>query len=120
MTQDVVDDGGRTSEQLLLDSLRLRRVKELKSELESRGISTRDAFEKEELVQRLYTAKLCASDATAEKKKKKKKRRHYDDNSNETDETINFETTPLQSSLDKIIVPFQYFSLEASKSVAAT
>ena len=122
MAQDD-DDGGKTEQ--LLDSLRSLRVQELKSELESRGISTRDAFEKEELVQRLYTAKLYALDDKSSKKKKKKKRR-YDDN-DEMGETMNTiidikddVTTIPQSSLDEIIVPFQYFSLEASKSVAAT
>ena len=56
MSQDD-DDGGKTEQ--LLDSLRSLRVKELKSELESRGISTRDAFEKEELVRRIHGENIC-------------------------------------------------------------
>ena len=127
MTTD--DDDGRA--QHLLESLRSLRVKELKSELETRGISTRDAFEKEELVQRLYTAKICASNSSnSSKKKKKKKRRQYDDDGDIMSETIHNEiinddiedgdtTIFSQSTPDNIIVPFQYFSLEASKSVAA-
>ena len=128
MTKDD-DNGGRT--QRLLDSLRSLRVKEIKSELESRGISTRDAFEKEELVQRLYTAKISASDDnnSTKKKKKKKKRRQYDGGNEDTNETIENETinddikddvTAMpQSTGDDIVIPFQYFSLEASKPVAA-
>ena len=100
MSQD--DDYGGKTEQLL-DSLRSLRVKELKNELESRGISTRDAFEKEELVRRLYTAKIYASDETI--------------NGTPIKDDV---TTVSQSTPDNIIVPFQYFSLEASKSVAAT
>jgi len=49
---------------LLLDTIRSMRVKELKAELAERRISTADVFEKEELVQRLYNAKL-KSQATA-------------------------------------------------------
>ena len=129
MTQD--GNGGT----LLLESLRSLRVKELKSELDSRGISTRDAFEKEELVQRLYTAKLSASDndsSPKKKKKKKKKPRRYDDeedNINDVSDATNEiyddsykQSDPVQipqSTQDNIIVPFEYFSLEASKSVAA-
>ncbi len=124
------DDGGTT--QQLLESLRSLRVKEIKSELETRGISTRDAFEKEELVQRLYMAKISASDdsnSTMKKKKKKKKRRQYDGDNDDTNETIENETITddikhdvsamPQSTQDNIVIPFQYFSLEASKSVAA-
>lgn len=120
MTKDDDDDGGRT--QQLLESLRSLRVKEIKSELESRGISTRDAFEKEELVQRLYMAKISASDDndSTMKKKKKKKRRQYDgDNDTINDDNKDDFTAMPQSTHDNIIIPFQYFSLEASKSVAS-
>ena len=64
------------------------RVKELKRELESLDVSTRNALEKEELVQRLFVARTSGSGSGGEgeddserskKKKKKKKRRHYED-----------------------------------------
>ena len=42
----------------LLESLRSMRVKELKVELDTLSISTSDVFEKEELVQRLYKARI--------------------------------------------------------------
>jgi len=130
----VAEDGHGESTQQLLDSLRSLRVIELKSDLESRGISTRDVFEKEELVQRLYTAKTCdtSENNNSSSTKKKKKRRRYDDDGgddvmtetiNETNDDIRDDddvaTTVPQSTPDNIIVPFQYFSLEASKSVAA-
>jgi len=41
----------------LLDEIKAMRVKQLKEELVKIGVSTQDAFEKEELVQRLYQAK---------------------------------------------------------------
>lgn len=44
----------------LLGTLRSMRVKELKAELTERKISTADAFEKEELVKRLYEARLTS------------------------------------------------------------
>ena len=44
----------------LLETLRSMRVKELKAELEERKISTADAFEKDELVKRLYDARLSS------------------------------------------------------------
>lgn len=44
----------------LLESIRSMRVKELKAELEERRISTADAFEKEELVKRLYDARVAS------------------------------------------------------------
>ena len=44
----------------LLGTIRSMRVKELKAELEERKISTADAFEKEELVKRLYDARLTS------------------------------------------------------------
>ncbi len=128
MTKDD-DDSGTT--QQLLESLRSLRVKEIKSELDARGISTRDAFEKEELVQRLYMAKVSASDGnnSTMKKKKKKKRRQYDGDNDGINETIENDTITddikhdvsamPQSTQDNIFIPFQYFSLEASKSVAA-
>lgn len=68
-SREVFDDGRRTSFRLfaelssaekddLLATIRSMRVKELKAELEERKISTRDAFEKEELVKRLFDARL--------------------------------------------------------------
>ena len=44
----------------LLDTIKSMRVKELKAELTERKISTADAFEKEELVKRLYEARLAS------------------------------------------------------------
>jgi len=44
----------------LLATIRSMRVKELKAELENRKISTADAFEKEELVKRLYDARITS------------------------------------------------------------
>jgi predicted aspartyl protease len=44
----------------LLDMIKSMRVKELKAELTERKISTADAFEKEELIKRLYNAKLAS------------------------------------------------------------
>ena len=41
-----------------LESLRSMKVKEIKSELDSMRVSTSDVFEKEELVQRLYSARI--------------------------------------------------------------
>jgi predicted aspartyl protease len=41
----------------LLDEIRSMRVKEIQNELQKRQISTRDVFEKEELVQRLFVAR---------------------------------------------------------------
>ena len=42
----------------LLESLRSMRVKEIKSELDSMRVTTSDVFEKEERVQRLYSARI--------------------------------------------------------------
>ncbi|KAL7535375.1 hypothetical protein ACHAXR_011128 [Thalassiosira sp. AJA248-18] len=61
------------------------RVRELKLELESLNVSTQNALEKEELVQRLYNARLSSDSGSSNSgeskqgKKKKKKRRRYDD-----------------------------------------
>ena len=44
----------------LLDTIKSMRVKELKAELTQRKISTADAFEKEELIKRLYEARLAS------------------------------------------------------------
>lgn len=85
------------NQELLLDSLRSMRVKELKFELESLKISTRNALEKEELVQRLYKARIEGEttrsdvidndvDGSGEKKKKKKKRRRYDEDNDDDDD----------------------------------
>ena len=72
-TAPAVDHGKRTAVLLqnkspsssaeqedLLQSIRSMRVKELKAELEERKISTADAFEKEELVKRLYNARVSS------------------------------------------------------------
>ncbi len=148
----------------LINSIRSLRVKQLKDELDSRGISTADVFEKEELVQRLYLARLsrddnddddddsviisssAGDDSSLKKKKKKKKRRIYDDDSNDITKndlisegsskrdnkrdvitphpatessSSSTSSTSSSSASDKIIVPFQYFSLESSTSAVA-
>ena len=102
----------------LINSIRSLRVKQLKDELDSRGISTADVFEKEELVQRLYLAKLSSDnddDDSVIKKKKKKKRRIYDDDNNDVTKKDDL----ISEGSSKIIVPFQYFSLESSTSAVA-
>ena len=45
----------------LLDEIRSMRVKELKAELTKQRIATSDVFDKEELVKRLYDARMAAS-----------------------------------------------------------
>lgn len=52
-------------EEDLLETIRSMRVKELKAELEERRISTADAFEKEELVKRLYDARVASPEPAA-------------------------------------------------------
>ncbi|KAL7448554.1 hypothetical protein ACHAWC_000719, partial [Mediolabrus comicus] len=105
----------------LINSIRSLRVKQLKNELDSRGISTADVFEKEELVQRLYLARLSSDDNDDDdsviKKKKKKKRRINDDDNNDVTKDDDLISEGSRSS--KIIVPFQYFSLESSTSAVA-
>ena len=64
------------TDQGLLDSLRSMRVKDLKVELTSLNVSTQNALEKEELVQRLFKARTTSGQPR--KSKKKKKRRSYD------------------------------------------
>ena len=138
------DSNNNNNNDELINSIRSLRVKQLKNELDSRGISTADVFEKEELVQRLYLARLSSCDDNDDsviRKKKKKKRRIYDNNNDITKsvsisegsskgdnrrDTITPVTTtspsppPSSSSTpDKIIVPFQYFSLESSTSPVA-
>lgn len=53
------DKNNNENTTLLLEELRSMRVKELKAELDQWRISTADAFEKEELVQRLYRVRLA-------------------------------------------------------------
>ncbi|KAL9184763.1 hypothetical protein ACHAXT_012733 [Thalassiosira profunda] len=110
-------------DQQLLESLRSLRVKELKSELESRGVSTRDAFEKEELVQRLYKSRLGGTTSVGDAgaadnpRKKKKKRRTYDDD--DAADTVDDMAATAASGSWTIAAPFVYHELETSKSVAA-
>ncbi|KAL7546348.1 hypothetical protein ACHAWF_009683 [Thalassiosira exigua] len=133
-------DGGAEA----LEALRSMRARELKSELEALGVSTRDALEKEELVRRLFRARTQGTGrgggvgvdgptATATKKKKKKKRRQQDD---EFDDDVgaleDFSTGASDGNLDRnagaaaadggawsIVAPFVYRDLEPSASVAA-
>jgi hypothetical protein len=53
------------TEAVLLEEIRSMRVKEIKTELATFRISTVDAFEKEELVQRLYKARQSESSSSA-------------------------------------------------------
>ena len=129
-----------TNQQQLLESLRSMRVKELKAELESLNVSTQNALEKEELVQRLYSASINSSDSTdgeGTKRKKKKKRRAYEDDAEDTDSgystvsaneqfsestynPMNTAAAPNSSNNGwTITTPFIYHELETSKSVAA-
>lgn len=113
----------------LLESLRSMKVKEIKSELDSMRVSTSDVFEKEELVQRLYSARIMqqqgtktnnvADDRGDELIKKKKRRLHNDDVDNEF---LVEEST--SGSNDgghnwSITTPFTYFQLGPSQQVTA-
>jgi len=107
------------------------RVKELKVELDTLNISTSDVFEKEELVQRLYHARIDGASANViangidiKKKQKKKKRRSYDEDDTSTDDTVNPMTTSSNNSNSNnnswtITTPLIYHDLESSKSVQA-
>jgi hypothetical protein len=112
----------------LLQSIRSLKAREIKTELESLNISTVDAFEKEELVQRLFRARLSSNGAEAAERKprKKKKRRSYDGeedsivDKNDTASTVTWNRQPTSSSsyIDATIkVPFQYFSLDSNKKL---
>ena len=109
LRQQVEDD---TS---VLESLRSMRVAELKVELESLNVSTANALEKEELVQRLLNAKRESTKSSASKKKKKKRR------SQEVDLLQDPEDPVKRRGGDDwdIVAPFKYYDLESSKSVAA-
>ena len=111
----------------LLESLRSMKVKEIKSELDSMRVSTSDVFEKEELVQRLYSARIMqqreANDAVDDKGNeliKNKKRRIYDDN---VDNENLVEESPRGSNDSghnwSITTPLTYFQLGPSQPVAA-
>jgi len=127
-------------DQDLLDSLRSMRVKELKSELESLNLSARNALEKEELVQRLYKARIIVTssggiddDGNTTKKKKKKRRRYEDapdditvggtghaaDDTQSNNYNAQPRNTPPPTNGWTITAPFIYHELETSKSVAA-
>ena len=108
-------------------------MREIKSELNTLNISTADAFEKEELVQRLVHARLSSAiDRTVtERTKKKKKRRSYDDDSfvsaTATTESVinmqelqgahsqNAKSSPITDAIIK--TPFVYFSLDSNKQI---
>ena len=121
-----------TNNEEILQSIRSLRVKQIKSELEALNISTADAFEKEELVQRLLRARLsgAANKAVAAKTSKKKKRRTYDDDIFESDTTgsvidnqdsqgayysQNAFSSPITDATIK--APFIYFSLDSRKQI---
>ncbi|KAL3782142.1 hypothetical protein ACHAWO_007502 [Cyclotella atomus] len=125
------------NEDELLQSIRSLKAREIKSQLESLNISTVDAFEKEELVQRLFRARLSSNCAeTAERPRKKKKRRQYDGDEDLIDEndadasSAALNQQPTESSSKRrhetststnfdatIKVPFQYFTLDTNKQL---
>ena len=106
--QQRVDD-----DSALLESLRSMRVAELKIELESLNVSTANALEKEELVQRLLKARRKSTSSKKKKKKKKRRRSQGADLVEDQEESVK------EGGDWTIIAPFKYFDLESSKSVAA-
>ena len=123
-----------------MQSIRALRVSEIKAELEALNISTANALEKEELVQRLLCARVNGAVAGGVKTKTKKKRRSYDDDGaliNDPVGVTNDEPrqsvgsvspqTPHNSSTEPnsfginhdatITAPFQYFTLDSSKQI---
>jgi len=130
------DVESETTNEQLLESLRSMRVKEIKVELESLNVSTQNALEKEELVQRLYKARIGLNSSVgannndeSEKGKKKKKRRRYDDDDmigqtksvDETESNGNSNpsnTAPTNGNGWTITTPFIYYGLDP-RSVAA-
>jgi hypothetical protein len=117
----------------LLQSIHSLKASEIKTQLESLNISTVDVFEKEELVQRLFCARLSSNGVeTAEKKpRKKKKRRSYDgeddlivDQNGHDASTVTsssaaiHETSTKTNNIDATIkVPFRYFLLDSNKQL---
>lgn len=102
MAQTVDSYSESTTDQQLLDSLRSMRVREIKTELKSLNVSTQNALEKEELVQRLYSARISgtlngANSGDGTKRKKKKKRRVYDDDAPGEFEGANFDANQSNS-----------------------
>lgn len=133
LTNDV--DSTSTDRELMA-SLRSMRAKDIKLELEALNVSTQNALEKEELVQRLYKVRIgkkSGGNNSVESKKKKKKRRTYDyegDDNTILEETESIEDgssstyNAIPSNTDPangwtITTPLIYHELESSKSVAA-
>jgi hypothetical protein len=120
-------------DQSLLDSIRSMRSRELKSELESLRVQASDVFEKEELVRRLYNARVmmqrrrtATNDddyGTRGTNTKKKKRRRYEDDYDDVDiVTKGEEETTSPRARDgslTITAPFIYYDLGPSKPVIA-
>ena len=130
----VVDD----SPSSLMDSLRPMRARELKSELDALRVNTRDVFEKEELVRRLYDARMLqrrtAGDDVGddndgergEGKTRKKKRRRYDDYDDYDDADFEISASGIAAARGSDVVgrwtittPFTYYELGPSRSVVA-
>eukprot|EP00804_Cyclotella_cryptica_P010113 CCRYP_019284-RA/>CCRYP_019284-RA protein AED:0.05 eAED:0.05 QI:121/1/1/1/0.5/0.33/3/115/488 len=125
----------------LLQSIRSLRAKEIKTQLEALNISTANAFEKEELVQRLYRARTSGVENANVNAKKKKKRRRADNDSavfdelnwvqpaNESSKQSTSVTSPnLDANADTtlpfdteatITVPLEYYTLDSVNKVSA-
>ena len=100
------DDALKQHQQQLIKTLRSMRVRELKSELESLSISTKDAYEKEELVQRLYRARMS-----------RVLDRGLDDDVGQTfNDVFN---TKFNADDCTIATSLHYYELESSQSIAA-
>ena len=126
-------------DEVLLQTIRSMKVQEIKSQLDSLNISTANALEKEELVQRLFRARM--SNDNADKRdvpvnaKKKKKRRYYDDvvssvdpvaessvrntvqSNNDVSYTLNNDVQSSNFDATIIKAPFRYFSLDSNKQL---
>ena len=131
-------DGGESSsssffEQSLLESLRSMRTRELKSELDSLRVATRDVFEKEELVRRLYNKRMMVQrrrtatndddDGARGTNTKRKKRRRYDVDDDDVDVVTERENEVVgprtRGGRWMITTPFIYYDLGSSRPVIA-
>lgn len=117
-------------DEVLLQTIRSMKAREIKSQLDSLNISTANALEKEELVQRLFRARTSSdiADKTGAPAttKKKKKRRYYDvadssaSNTEQPNNNVSYtQNNDVQSSnFDATIkAPFRYFTLDSNKQI---
>jgi len=106
------------------------RVKELKSEMESLNVSTRNALEKEELVQRLFNARIDLAngvgtnsvddDGVQKRKKKKKKRRVYDDDDDDDAATVEEARAEVEQTVESTDVQINDYNTNPINSAAST